>query len=48
MIAKARIFDKMGDSEKATSQYKAVIASGFPLPPDLKKYIHGRLAAKEF
>jgi type IV pilus assembly protein PilQ len=48
MIAKARIFDKMGDSAKATDQYKAVIASGFPLPPDLKKYIHGRLAAKEF
>jgi type IV pilus assembly protein PilQ len=48
MIAKARIFDKMGDANKATDQYKAVIASGFPLPPDLKKYIHGRLAAKEF
>ncbi len=48
MIAKARIFDKIGDTEKATGQYKAIITSGFPLPPDLKKYIHGRLAAKDF
>ena len=48
MIAKARIFDKMGDTKKATGQYQAVIASGFPLSPDLKKYIHGRLAAKQF
>ena len=48
MISKARIYDKMGAAEKATDQYKAIIASGFPLPPDLKKYIHGRLAAKGF
>lgn len=48
MIAKARIFDKLGDSAKATGQYKAIIASGFPLSPDLKKFIHGRLAAKDF
>lgn len=48
MISKARIFDKMGNAEKATSQYKAIIASGFPLAPDLKKFIHGRLAAKGF
>lgn len=48
MVAKARIFDKIGDTEKATGQYKAIISSGYPLPPDLKKYIHGRLAAKGF
>jgi type IV pilus assembly protein PilQ len=48
MIAKARIFDKLGNSAKATEQYRAVIASGFPLSPDLKKFIHGRLAAKDF
>ena len=48
MIATARILDKIGDRGKATNQYKAIIASGFPLPPDLKKYIHGRLAAKDF
>ncbi len=48
MIAKARIFDKVGERAKATGQYKAIIASGFPLSPDLKKYIHGRLAAKDF
>ena len=48
MISKARIFDKMGNADKATQQYKAIIASGFPLAPDLKKFIHGRLAAKGF
>jgi len=48
MIAKARIYDKLGDAKMAVNQYKALLASGFPLPPDLKKYIHGRLAASNF
>ncbi len=48
MIAKARIYDKLGDTKMAVNQYKALLASGFPLPPDLKKYIHGRLAASSF
>jgi len=48
MIARARIYDKMGDSKKAINQYKALLASGFPLPPDLKKYIHGRMATGSF
>ncbi|KGO34310.1 hypothetical protein JT06_09140 [Desulfobulbus sp. Tol-SR] len=48
MIAKARIYDKLGDSKKAVNQYKSLLASGFPLPPDLKKYIHGRMAASSF
>ncbi|WP_136805964.1 hypothetical protein [Desulfosediminicola flagellatus] len=45
MLAQARIFDKMGQPEKATSQYQAIMASGFQLRPDLKKYILGRIAA---
>lgn len=45
MLAKARIFDKMGSSDQATKQYQAIIASGFQLRPDLKEYIMGRLAS---
>lgn len=45
MLAQARLFDKMGQPEEATSQYQAIMASGFQLRPDLKKYILGRLAA---
>jgi type IV pilus assembly protein PilQ len=48
MIAKARIYDKLGNSKMAITQYKALLASGFPLPPDLKQYIHGRMAASSF
>jgi len=48
MIAKARIYDKLGDSKKADIQYQALLASGFPLPPDLKKFVLGRLANKGF
>ncbi len=46
MIAKARIFDKQGLTAEATKQYKAVLASGFQLRQDLKKYIHGRVSTK--
>jgi type IV pilus assembly protein PilQ len=46
MLAKARIFDKMGSGDKATAQYQAIIASGFQLRPDLKQYIMGRLAVE--
>ncbi len=46
MVAKARIFDKLGLTEKATQQYKAILASGFQMRQDLKKYIEGRVAAK--
>ncbi len=47
MVAKARILDKQGASKEATQQYQAILASGFQLRPDLKKYIEGRLAAME-
>ena len=45
MLAKARLYDKMGQSQKATEQYKAIMASGYQMRPDLKKYISGRIAA---
>lgn len=47
MIAKARIYDKKGAAKEATKQYQALLSSGFQLRPDLKKYIEGRLAAKD-
>lgn len=47
MVAKGRILDKQGLPKEATKQYQAVLASGFQLRPDLKKYIEGRLAAKD-
>jgi type IV pilus assembly protein PilQ len=46
MIAKARIYDKLGRENDASKQYMALIASGFQLRPDLKRYIEERLAAK--
>ncbi len=47
MVAKARILDKLGRLKEATQQYKAILTSGFQVRPDLKKYIEGRLAAKD-
>jgi type IV pilus assembly protein PilQ len=44
MVAKARIYDKMGQKDKANDQYKAMLASGYQLAPGLKEYIQGRLA----
>ena len=44
MVAKARIYDKMGQKEKATDQYRALLASGYQLVPDLKQYIQSRLS----
>jgi type IV pilus assembly protein PilQ len=46
MVAKARIYDKMGQKEKAADQYRALLASGYQLVPGLKEYIQARLAGK--
>jgi type IV pilus assembly protein PilQ len=48
MLAKARIYDKIGSSSKATDQYRAILSSGFQIPLDLKQYIEGRLPANKF
>ncbi len=47
MISKARIHDTMGQTQKATEQYKTLLYSGYQLVPGLKKYIQGRLAMNE-
>ncbi len=44
MIAKARIFDKTGQKERARTQYRSVLNSGYQLPPDLHRYIQQRVA----
>ena len=43
MTSKARLYDNMGKTEKATEQYKTLLYSGYQLGPGLKKYIRGRL-----
>lgn len=47
MIAKARIYDKEGNSAKAVAEYQAILLSGYELPPDLARYINGRLTLEE-
>ncbi|MCK5232460.1 MAG: AMIN domain-containing protein [Desulfobulbaceae bacterium] len=44
MVAKARLYDKKGDKQKAVEEYRAVLLSGFEIPGDLKRYIKGRIA----
>jgi len=44
MIAEARIYDKMGKKQQATEKYKKIALSGYNVPPDLDKYIKGRIA----
>lgn len=44
MVAKARLLDKLGRGKEATSEYRAVLLSGFKVPPDLARYIKERMA----
>ncbi len=46
MIAKARLYDSIGQKTKATAEYKALLYSGYQLVPGLKKYIRSRLTVK--
>lgn len=43
MVSKGRLFDKLGRKNDAIKQYQQLLSSGFPLRPDLKKYIEFRL-----
>lgn len=42
MISKARIYDKQGQRDAATTVYQAILLSGYEIPPDLARYIKGR------
>ncbi|MFH1217715.1 MAG: hypothetical protein V1706_14560 [Pseudomonadota bacterium] len=43
MVSKARIYDKVGDAAKATSEYRGILLSGYQVPADLENYIKERL-----
>lgn len=43
LVSKARIYDKMGDAEKASKEYQAILLSGYKVPTDLENYIRERL-----
>jgi type IV pilus assembly protein PilQ len=47
MIATARVYDKMGHQQKATETYRAILLSGFRIPPDLIKYINARVTISQ-
>jgi len=47
MVAEARILDKMGRQDEAAERYKSVILSGFPVPPDLRRYISARITMSQ-
>jgi len=44
MISKARIHDKQGQSQLAVEEYRAILLSGYGIPPDLARYINGRVS----
>ncbi|MCB2183475.1 MAG: AMIN domain-containing protein [Desulfobulbaceae bacterium] len=43
MISKARNYDETDNKAKATEEYKAILLSGYAVPPDLEKYIKARV-----
>ncbi len=43
MASRARLYDAMGQTKKATEQYKTLLYSGYQLVPGLKTYIRTRL-----
>lgn len=44
MVAKARIYDRLGMEGKALEQYQTVLASGFKVQYGLKQYIQNRIS----
>jgi type IV pilus assembly protein PilQ len=47
MVARARVLDKQGEHELATETYRAILLAGFRVPPDLKKFITGRMSLSQ-
>lgn len=45
MIAKARLYERIDDSQQAMEQYRAILLSGYDLPQDLEDYIQHRIDA---
>lgn len=44
MVSKARVYDKQGKQDLAAQEYRAILLSGYELPPDLARYVKGRAA----
>jgi type IV pilus assembly protein PilQ len=44
MLARARMFDKIGQKDRAGAEYKMILYSGYELDDDLKRFIKGRVA----
>ena len=42
MVSKARVLDKQGNQDLAANEYRAILLSGYEIPPDLARYIKGR------
>ncbi len=47
MVARARVLDKKGEHESATEVYRSILLAGFRVPPDLRKYINGRMTLNQ-
>ncbi|MBU0479628.1 MAG: AMIN domain-containing protein [Proteobacteria bacterium] len=43
MISKARILDKQGKMDEAANEYRALLLSGYEIPPDLARFIKARV-----
>lgn len=48
MVSRARILDKQGNQGAANKIYKAILYSGFRVPPDLKKFILNKIRGGQF
>lgn len=47
MVSSARVYDKMGRYQQATEKYNSIMLSGYELPPDLARFISGRVGYKK-
>ncbi len=46
MIATARIYDKLGQTDRADTEYRAILTSGYQISPDLRSFIQARLGRR--
>ena len=46
LVSRARILDKQGETAKADAAYNAIMLSGYDVPEELRRYIQGRMTAK--
>ncbi|MCL2790688.1 MAG: hypothetical protein FWD79_08590 [Desulfobulbus sp.] len=44
MVSAARIYDKMGQRQRAVEKYNKLLSSGYQIPPDLERYVKARVA----